>query len=228
MNKTQISIIIGVMCFLLSLAIVVQYNTISQATETVGQARTENGLRDQVLKWKEKYDVTYNNLEKAQDKLENMRQDAVQNDQDSQNMKEELNLANILLGTTEVEGNGITIELEDGKDLVHQEDLIEIVNELKNAGAEAIAVNDQRIVNTSFISCDGNVILIDGNKVGTPFNILAIGSPEMLYGALTRNGGFLEILQNKYGIKVEVKKTNNLKIPKYNGLINYKYMKIVD
>ena len=228
MNKTQIAIIIGVMCFLLSLAIVVQYNTISQATETVGQARTENGLRDQVLKWKEKYDVTYNNLEKAQDKLENMRQDAVQNDQDSQNMKEELNLANILLGTTEVEGNGITIELEDGKDLVHQEDLIEIVNELKNAGAEAIAVNDQRIVNTSFISCDGNVILIDGNKVGTPFNILAIGSPEMLYGALTRNGGFLEILQNKYGIKVEVKKTNNLKIPKYNGLINYKYMKIVD
>ena len=226
-NKKQIAITLGIMCFLLTLGIVIQLNTIEHATETVGQARTENGLRDQVLKWKEKYDTTYDNLERAQKELETMRQTATNNDENSKKMEEELSQANIMLGTTDVKGNGITVNLEDGKDLIHQEDLIMIINELKNAGAEAISVNDQRIVNTTFLSCDGNVILIDGNKIGTPFTILAIGNSEMLYGALTRNGGYIETLQ-KYGIKTEVKKATNLKISKYNGIIDSKYMKVAE
>ena len=226
-KKMQVAITLGFMCFLLTLGIVLQVNTVNKATETVGQAREENGLRDQVLKWKEKYDVTYENLTKAEKQLESLRQSAVQNDENAKNMEKSLSEANILLGITEVTGNGITINLEDGKDLIHQEDLIMIVNELKNAGAEAISINNQRMISTSFISCDGNVILIDGNKIGTPFTVLAIGNPEMLYGAINRNGGFIKYLQD-YGIKAEVKKTENIKIPKYNGIIDSKYMKIAE
>lgn len=227
MKKTQIAITLGIMCFMLTLGIVIQINTTNQATTIVGQARTEDDLRDQVLKWKEKYDTTYSNLEKAQVELENMRQDATENDESSKNMEQELKEANILLGNTEVTGNGIVINLEDGKDLIHQQDLVMIVNELKNAGAKAIAINNQRMIHTSFISCDGNVILVNGNKIGTPFTIQAIGNQEMLYGALTRNGGYIEMLKGD-GVKAEVQKEENLVLPKYNGIIDSKYMKIVE
>ena len=224
-KKGQVSITLGIMCFILTLGIVVQLNTINNASLTVGQSRTENGLRVEVLKWKEKYDTTYANLEKAETELENMRQEASKNNENTKTMEEELKDANTLLGLTEVKGDGIIINLEDGTDLLHQEDIIIVINELKNAGAEAISVNGQRIVNTTFISCDGNVILINGNKIGTPFTIQAIGSEPTLYGALTRNGGYLEKLKD-WGIKVETKKAENITISKYSGVINSKYMKI--
>lgn len=224
-NRIQSAITLGIMCFLLTLGIVIQLNTINNATDTIGVARTENGLRDQVLSWKEKYDTTYSELEKAKNNLESLRKSAVENDETSMQMEEELKKANILLGNTEVKGNGVVINLEDGKDLLHDEDLIMIINELKNAGAEAISVNDLRVVNTSYISCDGNVILVDGNKIGTPFTVNAIGNPEMLYGALTRNDGFIDILTNNYGIIANVKKAYNIRIVKYNGVISTKYLK---
>ncbi len=226
-KKNQVAITLGLMCFILTALIVVQVNTINNANSAIGQARNENDLRDEVLKWKEKYDVTYSNLEKAEKNLENLRQNASNNDETTKQMEEELKTANKLLGLTELTGDGIVITLEDGTDLIHQEDLIYVVNELKNAGAEAISINGQRLVSTSFISCDGNVILINGNKIGTPFVVQAIGYPSTLYGALMRNGGYLEKLQD-IGIKVETKKVENIVIQKYNGIIDSKYMKVVE
>ena len=100
-----------------------------------------------------------------------------------------------------------------------------IINELKNAGAEAISINDQRIVPTTSISCGGNIIDINGEKVGTPFVIKAIGLPEQLAG-LSRPGGYLEILKGA-SVGVELKKSNNITISKYTGVINYQYAQTV-
>ena len=102
-------------------------------------------------------------------------------------------------------------------------DVLSVINELKNAGAEAISINDQRLVSTSAIVCDGNVIQINGQKIGAPFEIKAIGLSEQL-AALSRPGGYLSILQD-YGIGTEVVKSKNITIPKYAGSINYKYVK---
>ena len=226
-KKNQVAITLGLMCFILTALIVVQVNTINNANSAIGQARNENDLRDEVLRWKEKYDVTYSNLEKAEKNLENLRQNASNNDETTKQMEEELKTANKLLGLTELTGDGIVITLEDGTDLIHQEDLIYVVNELKNAGAEAISINGQRLVSTSFISCDGNVILINGNKIGTPFVVQAIGYPSTLYGALMRNGGYLEKLQD-IGIKVETKKVENIVIQKYNGFQIYEGSRVGD
>lgn len=224
-NKNQVAITLGIMCFILTFLIVLQVNTINNATQTVGQSRTENGLRDEVLKWKEKYDTTYASLEKAENDLKEVREQSSQDNDNNKSMQDELTTANILLGLTEAKGNGITITLEDGTDLLHEEDIIVVLNELKNAGAEAISINGKRVIKDTFISCDGNVILMDGSKIGTPFVFQAIGSQSALYGALMRNDGYLDKLQ-KWGIKVETKKTENMTIPKYNGVIDSKYMKI--
>ena len=99
--------------------------------------------------------------------------------------------------------------------------VLSVINELKNAGAEAISINNQRLVPTSSIVCGGNIIEINGEKVGAPFEIKAIGLPEQL-AALSRPGGYLEILKGAT-VGVELKKSNSITIPKYTGVIMYKY-----
>lgn len=225
-KKKQIAITLGVMCLVLTCGIVIQLNTIENATLSVGSSFEESELRDQVLRWKDKYDATYLNLERAEEELEKQRQEASKRNDNSTNIEEELRLNNVLLGVTEVSGQGVIIKLEDSIDLVHDLDIITIISELKNAGAEAICVNDQRIVSTTAITCDGNVILINGQKIGTPFTILAIGHSESLLGALARPGGYIELL-NEDGVNAEIRKSNNITIPKFSGVITSKYMKNV-
>ena len=92
---------------------------------------------------------------------------------------------------------------------------------------EALSINDQRIVPTTGISCGGNIIDINGEKVGVPFVIKAIGLTEKLNGALTMPGGYLELLEND-GVQVKVEETSNIVIPKYNGIYNFQYAENVE
>ena len=238
MNKKYVAITIGIMCFLLTTGICIQLNTIKEATKTVGVENTKNALRDEVLKWKEKYDSTYASLTREEEELEKIRTEATKNDANSSKLEEEIKTADKLLGLTDVTGQGIEITIADSETetpqtlggvldvkylLVHSTDLIQIVNELKNAGAEAISINDERIVLTTSITCDGNVVLINGEKIGSPFVIKAIGQPESLAG-LTRPGGYLEIMERD-GIEIDIKKSGNITIKKYNGVLKSKYLK---
>ncbi len=86
-------------------------------------------------------------------------------------------------------------------------------------------INDQRLTPNSGIVCGGNIIDINGEKVGAPFIIKAIGKPEQL-AALNRPGGYLAKLK-EYSIGVELKKSNKITIPKYTGTITYKYAKTI-
>ncbi len=102
----------------------------------------------------------------------------------------------------------------------------DIVNELNNAGAEAISINGQRILGTTAITCSGTVITINGVKLSSPFKINAIGNPESLSG-INRNGGCLDYMQDT-GVIVNIEKANNVTVEKYSGIINSKYMKTVE
>lgn len=236
MNKKQIAITLGIMCMILTLVSVVQIRTINTANQVVSQTLTSNDLRDQVLKWKERYDYTYYQLQEAEDKLEEARQKASENTEGSTEKEEELKRNNILIGLTDVSGEGVIVTLKDNPSvsldstildpsmvIVHFGDILGIVNELKNAGAEAISINDQRIVLSTSITCEGNVININGEKTSSPFVIKAIGSSIYMNSALMRAGGTIEYL-NQY-IQASVKQSNNITIKKYTGVINPKYMR---
>lgn len=236
MNKKLVSIVLGIMCFALSLGICVQIRTVKNSNSTVSQDYEENSLRAEVLKYKEKYERKYKELEEAEEKLETERQNSTQNNEDLVQKEDEIKQGNKMIGLTEVTGPGVIVTLSDSKKdsssvlnpntlLVHDADVLSVINELKNAGAEAISINEQRLVPTSSISCGGNIIDINGEKVGAPFEIKAIGLPEQL-SALSRQGGYLEILKNA-SIGVELKKSNNITIPKYTGIIEYNYAKTV-
>lgn len=232
MNKKQIAITLGVMCFLLTIAICVQLRTMSSASSTVSQTLSDNGLRDEVLKMKEKYDNAYRELEDAQKELEKIRQEATQNDSTSEAKEQELRENNILLGNTDVKGDGVEVYLEDAKNansinpsyqIIHFGDIQDVVNELRNAGAEAIEVNGQRIVNTSAITCEGNIIKINGERIGSPFTIKAIGSKDLLYGALERAGSILDWIRDAGNTAITTKE-DNITISRYSGVISHEYL----
>lgn len=113
------------------------------------------------------------------------------------------------------------------KAIVHDADLMEVVNALKEAGAEAISINDERIVNSTSIICSGNIIQIDGEKVGSPYEIKAIGLIERLNGALTMPGGYLSIMEDE-GVQVKVVENENVVIPKYDGMYHFQYAENVE
>ena len=236
-HKRIISIVLGIMCFALTLGICVQIKTVQGTNSTVSQNYEENNLRAEVLKYKERYENKYRELEKAEEELEKERENSTKDNEDLENKEKEIQQGNKMIGLTEVTGPGVIVTLSDSKRdassvlnanslIVHDGDILSVINELKNAGAEAISINDQRLVPTSSIVCGGNIIQINGEKIGAPFVIKAIGLPEQL-AALERPGGYLEILKG-YSIEVDFKKSNNITIPKYTGGISYKYAQSVD
>lgn len=237
MNKRTEIIILTIMCFVLSIAIVVQINTVNNNGSTIGSSQSESNLKAQVLRMKEKYEEEYEWLEKITDELENVRQNVASKNDELKELEDKIKEANLLLGNTDVKGQGVTITLNDGKAeanlfnpetlLVHAENVLLVINELKNAGAEAISINDERIVNKTAISCDGNVIVVNGEKIGTPIVVSAIG-PTARLSTLERAGGTLEMKFRALGKIAELKKINNLEIPKYTGVYSYKYAKTVD
>ncbi len=234
MKKKQIAITLGIMCFLLTVALCIQLKTMNSANSTVSQSLADNELRDEVLRMKERYDNAYADLENAQKELEKIRQEATQNDGEAEAKEQELKENNMLLGNTDVTGEGVEVILADADttntnlnaslQIIHYDDIQIVVNELKNAGAEAIEVNGQRIVNTTAITCEGNIIKINGEKIGSPFTIKAIGSQNLLYGALERAGSYLDQIRDG-GNTAQVTKVDNITISKYTGVTSYEYLK---
>ena len=240
MNRKTVAITLGIMCLILTLAILVQYKTIKNASTLVGTSNVNSELKSEVLTWKEKYDEEYKKLESREKILEKERENASKKSNNSSEIEKELKIANAVIGTTEVTGKGIVVTLSDNKNvssdnielldnisnyLIHDSDLLRIVNELKNAGAEAISINEERITNQSSITCDGNVILVNGNKISSPFIIKAIGSQEALLGAIQRPGGLIDEELESYGLVSSIKKQNKITINKFNGVIDFKYIK---
>ncbi len=236
MNKKQVAITLGVMCALLTSGIIIQVNTIKDNSISNITRTSNNDLRDEALKWKEKYEAVYAELQDAESDLEKIRQEATSDNNDYTEMEQELKSINALLGLTELTGEGVVITVSDNEnasikdenltdELVHDTDIIEIVNELKNAGAEAISVNGQRVVSTTYINCAGSVITVNGEKINSPFVISAIGNRASL-SSITRPGSYIGIMEEQ-GIKVTVEKSSELTIQKYNKVLTAKYMSTI-
>lgn len=240
MKKKSQAIILGIMCLILTIGICVQIKTVNNNGTTTSSNKELNNLKAQVLKTKEKYEDIYNRLDSIQQEIEKAREKATSSNEQLKGIEEKIKKYSILLGTTEAKGQGVKITITDAtvnnsllslfnpEDLiVHNTDILEIVNELKNAGAEAISVNGQRIVANTAISCDGNVIVVNGEKISSPFEIYAIGFPEWM-STLNRPGGYLRYeLEEMNFIKVSFKEEDKVMIPKYIGGTSFKYAKTI-
>lgn len=150
-------------------------------------------------------------------------------------MVDELNKMRNYAGLEKVEGPGIIITLNDSVEnlenvenpelyLIHDIDVLEIVNELRAAGAEAISINNERVIGTTNIRCGGPTINIDGRRHATPFIIKAIGDPKVLEASALAPDSYIDWMEYN-GISVEVGKVEHLTINGYKNELKIHYQK---
>jgi len=152
-------------------------------------------------------------------------------------IKKEVSDNNLIIGNSDVVGQGVNITLEDGTDnfddattmskLIHDADIVQVINDLRNAGAEAISVNGQRVVYNNFALCYGSNIDLNGIKIVTPFYISAIGNKDVMYNYLTLQQTHTALLQGSQ-VKISIVKATNIKILAYNSKFVYKYMTLTN
>lgn len=234
MKKQYIAIILGLVCFVLVISIFTQIKTVNEMENSIDTGLSRNSeLIDEVFRTKEKYNSVYKQLEEAEERLEKIRTQAVSGSEEDANAQLELKENNLLLGLSEMKGEGIIIVLDDNRNtegdelnlsqyLVHQDDLLLVINELFNAGAEAISVNGHRIVNSTSVLCDGNIIRLNGQVITVPITIKAIAS-KAIYNTLIRPGGYLQLIADQ-GVVVTIASDDNITIPKYDGVYNYSHL----
>ena len=108
--------------------------------------------------------------------------------------------------------------------IIHDDDLLKVINELRAAGAEAISVNGQRLMATSEIRCAGPTLSVNNVRSAPPYEIRAIGDSATLESALRMRGGVMETLQ-VWGIQLEVKAAQDIVVPAYKGASKFSFAK---
>lgn len=147
----------------------------------------------------------------------------------------ELAVSRMGAGLTEVHGPGVILTIDDSKRptkpgenpnlyIIHDDDMLKIINELRAAGAEAISINDQRLVATSEIRCAGPTLSVNNTRYAPPYVIKAIGNPQTMENALRMRGGVVETLQF-WGILINIKKAEDIVVPAYKGTFRFDYAK---
>lgn len=144
-------------------------------------------------------------------------------------LREQVEQYRLALGLVSVEGPGVVVRVSEPRAqgaqaplTVHYQDLVVIANELWAAGAEAIAVNGQRVVATSGFSQVGGTILVNLRRINPPYTVEAIGPPQTLEGALNIRGGLVEGLRG-LGLDIRVERQPRLRLPAYTGRLRFEY-----
>lgn len=136
-------------------------------------------------------------------------------------------------GYAAVTGPGVTVvlsdadkntspNLNDNNYIIHDEDLLKVINELRDAGAEAIDINGERLIATSEIRCTGSTVSVNNNRYAAPYTITAIGNAKEMADALTLRGGVVDSLAI-WNISCEITRQSSVTIPAYTGGTEMQY-----
>ncbi|MTI66582.1 MAG: DUF881 domain-containing protein [Firmicutes bacterium] len=176
-------------------------------------------------------------IEKKRKELKNIKS-AVNEGNISEVLEKELKKVRKIAGYEDLQGPGVIIKIADNNeryivgqeaadDIVHDRDILNILNDLKMAGAEAISIKGQRVLLNSEIQCGGPIIRINGRSLTNPFIIHAIGDPKLLYAAVNAPNTTGYILKNLYKLEIKTQPSDNIIIRKHKGDLNLKYLKPV-
>lgn len=95
------------------------------------------------------------------------------------------------------QGPGITLTINDSKGTVEADMLLDAIQELRAAGAEAIQVNGVRVVASTYLTDSDNGVSVDGNKITQPYRFKVIGKSQDLEPALNIPGGVVQTLEKE-------------------------------
>ena len=225
-GKGTIIVTIGATVALLVCVMMMQFKTIESTDIGALETMREAELRTELASWKTKYEEALEKLEDTNSKIAEYNGKIENNAEASQLLEKELVNAKMLLGLTDVVGEGIVITLKDNDySQIMASDLYKLVNELRLAGAEAISINGVRIMSmTDIKDIAEGLIVIGGEKRTSPYVVKAIGDQVYLESGLTlKNYGYMDLVIKSNNKEATIERQDSIKIEKYNKELNLKY-----
>ena len=205
-NKVVISIVFGIIAMFLVVIMSIQFKTINQTDITSLESMQEEELRNQIVELKEKNDEIQNKISENEEKIKEYEE---------------------TIGLTDVTGEGVVLTLTDTGDQSYSySNLVDFVNELKYAGATAISINDNRVINsTEIVEISKKYILLNGDqRISSPYTIKVIGDKKKLLETLNlKDEGYIDLYKNA-GYDIKIEENDNITIYKYNKDIDLKYI----
>ena len=200
-GKITVCITIAIACFALATVMCMQFKVVKETDITSIETMREEELRTELANWKKMYKEAQEQYNEKTAKLAEYKEKEQSTEDSSKLVEKELEQTNMYLGKTDVEGQGITIKIQD----VDKQ-------------------NGQRIINMSDIVDVGSnsIIFVNQQRILAPYEIRAIGDSTKLESTLLGNGGYVEELKN-YGFDIDITK-GKVSIPKYSKDITHKYI----
>lgn len=239
-NKSGI-IVIAVLALLIGLIISIQIGTTegSDIGGLIPVAKAE-GLEQELRELRAEKEAIMEEYLDLEDRLKEIEEKNLSDDALLRAATKDLERYKMSSGVVDVKGPGVIITVDDpiptednpgdgySTIMVRYDLLLSLVNKLKDAGAEAISINGQRIIAITEISLAGDNVNINTVPTAPPYSIKAIGNPETLESTLTIRYGIVETMRNSYGLQVTIAKQDELQIPRYSGVIKFRYAEAVN
>lgn len=226
-NKSRLisSILIALMCALLGFAYMSQINNTKSTYETMDESelvRLLNESNTQISNLEQRktqLNSQLNSLKSAANEQEQARKIAKQNEETS----------GLISGRLPAKGQGVTIRI--GRGLTTKVDasiMFNLIEELRNAGAEVIAINNVRVITSTYIQDAEEDLIVDGTTIKPTYTVKAIGNPQELSNAVDIAGGVGAQLQVKYGSNVNVQPSDSIIIDEVREATQNQYAKTVE
>lgn len=235
MKRYSGMIVIGMLALFIGLVISIQMTT-AQGSDPGGLVPSVKvqAYLDELKVVRAEKDAAMQELAELEERMEKIEKEKADEDFFLKGLVSDLEKYKMASGVIDVSGPGVIItvddpvptdELSDGHSviMVRYELLLMMVNRLKDAGTEAISINGQRIISTTEISLAGDNVNINTVPTAAPYIIKAIGNPNTIESTLNIRFGIVEQMKTYYGIRVTIKKEEQIVVPRYSGIIKFRY-----
>ncbi|MEG0370785.1 MAG: DUF881 domain-containing protein [Clostridium sp.] len=234
MKDFKAKLSLGIVCLVLGIMLSFQFRITNINTTATAPGRTGDNVVKEIDELTKQKKELSNKVEEYQKKVDEYEKSAASVNDTAGKMKEELDSIRVLAGLTDVEGEGVVITISPVIDVttkfstkILDNDILDTVNELLSAGAEAISINNERYVSSSPVREAGNMIKVNSTKFDSaqPFVIKAIGNSKVLEGAFKIPSSVSDRIISQSGCDFKIEIQQNIKILKYNKSLEYKYIK---
>ncbi|QOX63551.1 DUF881 domain-containing protein [Anoxybacterium hadale] len=238
MKKYSGMVVIGLLAMFIGLVISIQITT-TQGSDPGGlvPVAKAQGYLEQLKQVRVEKDAAVQELNELEARLDKIEKEKADEDFFLKGIVSDLEKYKIAAGVVDVKGPGVVITVDDpipteeftneySVIMLRYELLLSLVNKMKDAGAEAISINGQRIIATTEISLAGDNVNINTVPTAPPYIIKAIGNPDTIESTITIRFGIIEQMKN-YGLRINIDKQDELKVPRYSGIIKYRYAESV-
>jgi uncharacterized protein YlxW (UPF0749 family) len=235
MRKASSQISVAIVCCILGFMVAYQFKMLTRQNTNITLSKNSADITVEIEQYKQQKEELEKKVNEMQNQLKNYENAAAGRSETSKALLKELEDTRILMGSTDVQGEGVVIYLTPDNGFLSNSNieritdrhLVYLINELRFAGAEAISINDIRITGNSGIRNSGNYIIVDGDEKISPNSrvaIKAIGDKNLLYSDLS----FPEVFADFKGIcDVKFEKSDTIKIGKYNKTYKLNFAKPV-